>query len=166
MTCKLVHAKVQSPELNPAIYSTKVHPCLPIKEQTARQSIFLHIQVPSGSQTKGLEQLRLKTESKTGERLSLPSHAVRGCEACALHLCETLKPHLGCIHYVCYRGGRGFFSAARFFYIPPKVHKIFIIPQAISQKMTTPLLPEKKYQNKYLNNSTLYMFEISRDSHV
>ena len=46
---------------------------------------------------------------------------------------------LGCIHYVCYRGGRGFFfSAARFFISPPRSIQIFIIPQAISRKMNTP----------------------------
>ena len=28
---------------------------------------------------------RLKMESKTGDRLSLPSHALQACEACALH---------------------------------------------------------------------------------
>ena len=71
------------------------------------------------------------------------------------------------LHSLCMlQGGRGFFfSAARFFISPPRSIQIFIIPQAISRKMNTPppLLPHKKYQNKYLYNSTLYMFEISRD---
>ena len=57
-----------------------------------------------------------------------------------------------------------FFSGLFFLYPPPKVHTNFHNPpQAISQKMNTPFFPHRKYQNKYLYNSTLYMFENSRD---
>ena len=59
-----------------------------------------------------------------------------------------------------------FFSAARFFISPPPPRsiQIFIIPPKQSaKKLIPPLFPHKKYQNKYLYNSTLYMFENSRD---
>ena len=64
-------------------------------------------------------------------------------------------------------GGRGFFfQRLVFLYPPPRSIQIFRTPQAISRKINTPpspLPPPKKYQNKYLYNSKLYMFEISRD---
>ena len=64
-------------------------------------------------------------------------------------------------------GAEDFFFSGSFFYIPPpRSIQIFRTPQAISRKINTPpspLPPPKKYQNKYLYNSKLYMFEISRD---
>ena len=67
------------------------------------------------------------------------------------------------IMYATGGGQRIFFQWLVFLY-PPQVHTNFHNPpQAISRKMNTPLLPHKKYQDKCLYNSTLYMFEISRD---
>ena len=63
-------------------------------------------------------------------------------------------------------GKRIFFSAARFFISPPpKVHTNFHNPPPSNQPKNEypPLFPHRKYQNKYLDNSTLYMFENSRD---
>ena len=62
-------------------------------------------------------------------------------------------------------GAEDFFFSGSFFYIPPKVHTNFHNPPSNQPKneYSPLLLPHKKYQNKYLYNSTLYMFEISRD---
>ena len=80
---------------------------------------------------------------------------------------ELQLSSLGCIHYVCYRGAgaEDFFFSGSFFYIPPKVHTNFHNPPPSNQSKNEypPLLPHKTYENKYLYNSTLYMFEISRD---
>ena len=71
------------------------------------------------------------------------------------------------LHSLCIlQGGqRIFFSAARFFYIPPPQgpYKFSEPPKQSAEKLIPPLPPPKKYQNKYLYNSKLYMFEISRD---
>ena len=54
--------------------------------------------------------------------------------------------------------GRGIFFQRLVFFISPPSN------QPKNEYPPPPhLLPDKKYQNKYLYNSTLYMFEISRD---
>ena len=61
-------------------------------------------------------------------------------------------------------GAEDFFFQRLVFLYPPKVHTNFHNPPSNQPKNEyPPPLPHKKYQNKYLYNSTLYMFEISRD---
>ena len=66
-------------------------------------------------------------------------------------------------------GAEDFFFSGSFFYIPPQgPYKFSEPPKQSAEKLIpppppSPLPPPKKYQNKYLYNSKLYMFEISRD---
>ena len=61
-------------------------------------------------------------------------------------------------------GAEDFFFSGSFFYIPPQgPYKFSEPPKQSAEKLIPPLPPPKKYQNKYLYNSKLYMFEISRD---
>lgn len=61
-------------------------------------------------------------------------------------------------------GGRGFFFQRLVFLYPPQgPYKFSEPPKQSAEKLIPPLPPPKKYQNKYLYNSKLYMFEISRD---
>ena len=61
-------------------------------------------------------------------------------------------------------GAEDFFFSGSFFYIPHKVHTNFHNPPSNQPKNEyPPILSHKKYQNKYLYNSTLHMLEISRD---
>ena len=65
-------------------------PCAP---STAKQSIFLRIQVRASSQTKGLERgwkqwPRLGRDAKVF--FPLASYAHRACDACVLRACKTL----------------------------------------------------------------------------
>ena len=87
-------------------------------------------------------------------------------EISSLNVFRFVKSFLGCIHYVSYRGGgaEDFFFSGSFFYIPPQgPYKFSEPPKQSAEKLIPPLPPPKKYQNKYLYNSKLYMFEISRD---
>ena len=72
----------QSPELNP-IYSIKVHPCLSIKKVDCK-TVCIFAYSSTFEQSNKRSGARLKMESETGDRLSLPSHALQVCEACAL----------------------------------------------------------------------------------
>ena len=60
--------------------------------QTAKQSVFLRIQVCTSSQTKGLER-GWKQRARLGrDAFSPASHALRGCEDRALRTRKTLTP--------------------------------------------------------------------------